>query len=130
MVGNIVDDGSANQRNQVLAWGREGGDTANVEGKHNFFSAGFILKDTSLDPTQNHLATGEHPPFANPKQHDYRLLRPQQGITDAGADLANLIIAGADRPPLPLWHYRHPLQAEKRPDKGPLDLGAYEYSGD
>jgi hypothetical protein len=130
LVGNIIDDGGNGQKNQVLAWGREGGDPANMSGERNFFSAGFVLEGTALDLIKNHLAAGEHPSFADPAQHDYRLGRSQEGITNAGTDLTQLHIAGADRAAVPIWHYRHPLQAEERPHRGKLDLGAYEYPGD
>lgn len=130
LVGNIIDDGDNGQTNQVLAWEPEGGDPANMSGERNFFSAGFVLESTALDLIKNHLAAGEHPSCADPAQHDYRLVRSQESITNAGADLTQLHIAGADRAAVPIWHYRHPLQAEDRPHRGKLDLGAYEYPGD
>lgn len=135
LVGNLITDGGAIQRNQVLVHVRNRADLRHITGTHNWFSHDLAPPEgTGIDRDANHIAPrGETPPLAAPQQHDYRLQEPAPHITDAGPPRERLSV-----PPVPgatdatessvlEWQYRHLTAGEPRPHDGKPDLGAYEY---
>jgi hypothetical protein len=129
--GNIVWDGGASPGRQELASARAGADLGRVAGTRNWFSPGFSLQGTKIDPAQNTVASkGEAPGFADPGKNDYRLAAPGRNIVDGGPALKDVKI-----PPVPgaspgdpdlSWQYQHPCSKEKRGGDKKPDLGAFE----
>jgi len=64
------------------------------------------------------------PRFVDRRGYDYRL-RPGSPAIDKGVEPPTV----TDFPLAPVWQYRHPTGGEKRPRRGALDAGAYEFTG-
>ncbi len=67
----------------------------------------------------------QRPRFRDRAGYDYRLRAGSPAI-DAGVAPPG----DTDFPLAPAWQYRHLAQAEKRPRRGALDAGAYEFAGE
>jgi hypothetical protein len=135
MAGNLVCDGGAGQKNQVLAAARGGAETKNVTGERNWLSSGFTeLGGAMLDPRSTWVGPKDAAPvFVDPAKGDFRLAAPFPGITDAGAPPESIRVPGPPGGPAEIagaallaWQYRHPAQGAKRAMKGRPDLGASE----
>lgn len=132
LVGNLVSDGGMRQSGQRIAGARNGATLENVTGIENWFSGGFGGSGgTALEAATNVFHRADHPLFADPSQHDYRL-------TPAAAKSARARLTPdmLDLPPLPgasqpdakpplVWQYRHPADKEQRPAEARLARGAY-----
>jgi hypothetical protein len=133
---NLFDDGGKNQKLQLLVEATRGGaGLLNVSGSHNWFSGGFANFPPGFSPKDNVVSVGMRPPFVDPPGHNYRLLRRERFIADAGLAWDKIDVhdplagvggtAAAKRTFELKWQYRHPAQLEPRVDKGAPDLGAY-----
>jgi hypothetical protein len=112
LIGNIVWDGGRSPGKQEVASGRNGADTARVEGHANWFSSGFGLAGTKLDPSKN--AQGRDPGFADPSKGDYRLKTSIPGPTLKELEGERLE-----------WQYKHPCGKEKRTHGQKVELGGF-----
>ncbi len=86
-----------------------------------FVGKGRILKGPGR--TAGNVVT-QRPRFVDRRGYDYRLRAGSPAI-DAGVEPPTV----AGFPLAPVWQYRHPAQGEKRPRRGALDAGAYEFTG-
>jgi hypothetical protein len=132
---NLVDDGGKNQKGQALVEATRAGGLLNVSGSHNWFSGGFMNFPAGFSPKDNVVAIGTRPMFLNQAKGDYRLIRREQFIVDAGLAWDKIDLAEATAKPgekkkfTAPWQYKHPAQTEPRVDKGAPDIGAYAYDG-
>jgi len=133
---NLFDDGGKNQKGQVLVDATRGGaGLLNVSGSHNWFSGGFANFPPGFSPKDNVVAIGVRPLFLNQAKGDYRLVRREKFIFDAGLawdkiDLADPLAKPSGKRPFSVpWQYKHPAGTEPRVDKGAPDLGAYAFDG-
>jgi hypothetical protein len=127
LVNNIVWDGGANQRGQVLVSGRKSTEPGHVTGFCNWLAAGFAGRELeSLELSETTVAAANTAmPFMNPSEGDYRLATRASGFVDMGQPLPREVgtLLGrrlAEFNKNPTWLLR--------PDDGKPDLGAYEFA--
>ena len=132
-VNNIVSDGGSGQKRMVLVDARRGGaDVANASGTHNWLSPGFAPLGAGFPAGENIFEAGR-PPFADPKQGDFRLASKDAKLAGTGLTLDKVGIPEASIPKLEGgksgkfsldWEYKACADAEPRKDKA-TTLGAY-----
>jgi hypothetical protein len=154
IIGNVIEQPSANQNPNLLAYGEEGaintaqdlyvvnntflnddasrgnfilvgsGVTVPVLMQNNVFS-GVGTTTTQAGAIDKNNYRSLAPAFVNRATYD---LHPAQGspMIDAGA-APGLARTGVSL--VPVAQYKHPLLGEARPASGPLDIGAYEAAG-
>ncbi|MCI0540040.1 MAG: hypothetical protein L0Z50_32945 [Verrucomicrobiales bacterium] len=122
---NILWDGGAVQRGQVLVSGKNRAEAGRVAGFCNWLAAGFASQELeSLGLSGTVVATGNPAlPFVNPTQGDYRLATRAKGIVDSGRVLPREIETALGRR---LVEYQAGPGWRQRPDDGKPDLGAHE----
>jgi hypothetical protein len=131
LTGNLVWDAGRRQNGQQLIVVRAGASLNNASGTHNRFGGMFAaLAGTALDPATNSIRRFESPPFADPAQHDYRLL--PAAARQLGTPLNSKLLPLPATPgatgtvgDVPLaWQYRHPADQQRRETAAALTLGA------
>jgi len=128
LTGNLIWDGGQRQNGQRLIAARGGASLDNATGAHNRIGGLFAaLPASGFDAASNVVRRLDSPPFADPAQHDYRLLPAAAGQLGVSA-------LDAQRLPLPAtpgateaagdspldWQYRHPADKQRRGTPGTL----------
>ena len=131
LTGNLVWDGGRRQNGQQLIAVRARASLNNASGAHNRLGGMFAaLAGTALDPATNPIRRFDSPPFADPAQHDYRLLPAAAEQLGTPLDSKRLSVPAtpgaadtvADAPLA--WQYRHPAAKQPRETAAALTLGA------
>lgn len=123
-VGNIIDDGGANQNGQALVKYRNGANAGNVSGSDNWLSAGFGKQKWPRTYTAPRKV---HPPFKDVAKGDVGIKKRQRSLEYKGEKLSRLKIPtppGADKAAAVEWQYKAPCDKEKRPGQSRPILGA------
>jgi hypothetical protein len=131
LTGNLVWDAGRRQNGPQLIAVRAGASPNYASGTQNRLGGTFAaLTGTALDPATNFIRRFDIPPFANPSQHDYRLLPAaarQLGSPLNSQQLPLPATPGATNTvgDVPLaWQYRHPAGQQRREPASALTLGA------
>ncbi len=130
LTGNLVWDAGRRQNGQQLIAVRAGAELNHASGTHNRLGGLFVaLQGTALDPATNVIQRFDATPFADPAQHDYRVLPVAAGQLGTPLDAKQLPLpttpGTADTGDTPLaWQYRHPADRQRRETVAVLTLGA------
>lgn len=131
LTGNLVWDAGRRQNGQKLVAVRAGASLNSALGTHNRLSGMFAdLAGMAFEPATNLVRRFDSPPFADPPQHDYRLLPAAARQLGTPLDSKRLSVpatpGAADTvgdAPL-AWQYRHPAGKQPRETTAALTLGA------
>lgn len=119
LTGNLVWDGGQRQNGQQLVAVRAGARLEQVSAQHNRFAGLFQPLDAAgWDAETNLIRLLDAPVFADPGQHDYRLLPAVAEQLAAPPGLAQI---GQESPLA--WQYRHPAGRQSRETGAGLTLG-------
>lgn len=131
LIGNLVWDGGRRQNGQRLVAVRAGARLEHASGEHNRLAGLFgELDGSSLDAASNPSGRFEGLVFADPAQHDYRLLPAAAGQLAAPPSAAQRALPATpgatetDRQAMLAWQYRHPAGKQRRETDAGWTLGA------